>query len=172
MHAHADAILIEPSTELRTEFLTMAEEFAAEGDECYRYALEDFHAFVRRLKEFAEGVNLQPGRVRETTLWLAQGRRVIGSGRIRHELTPELEYEGGHVGYDIRPSERRKGYGTLILALSLERARALALNRVLLTCDTDNIASARIIEKSGGRLSSQAVSRKNGKLISRYWIDL
>ena len=71
----------------------------------------------------------------------------------------------------MRPSERRKGYGTLILELTLEKAKDLGLDKVLLTCDTDNVASAKIIEKNGGKLAGQAISNKNGKQISRYWIE-
>jgi len=91
---------------------------------------------------------------------------------LRHQLTPALEHEGGHIGYDIRPSARRRGFGTLILALTLERARILGLARALLTCDTDNTASARIIERNGGALAARVVSNRTGKLISQYWIEL
>ncbi|HLL72624.1 MAG TPA: GNAT family N-acetyltransferase [Pyrinomonadaceae bacterium] len=95
-----------------------------------------------------------------------------GTARLRHQLTPALEHEGGHIGYDIRPSARRRGFGTLILALTLERARILGLARALLTCDTDNTASARIIERNGGALAARVVSNRTGKLISQYWIEL
>ena len=108
----------------------------------------------------------------ENTFWLVLNSRILGRSKLRHWLTPELEHEGGHIGYDIRPSERRKGYGTLILELTLKRAKSLGFGRVLLTCDTDNVASARIIEKNGGKHSGQAVSNRSGKPISQYWIEL
>ena len=164
--------LIEPAEELRAEFLSMAEEYAAAGEDRYQTALEDFDAYVRDLLDGPRDVNLPPGRVPSSTFWLAAGRRLIGRSSIRHRLTPELEYEGGHIGYDIRPSERRRGYGTLILRLTLEKARGLGLGRVLLTCDASNVASARVIERNGGRLREQAVSRRSEELISRYWIEL
>jgi len=97
---------------------------------------------------------------------------ILGESRLRHSLTPALEHHGGHIGYVIRPSQRRKGYGTLILALTLEKARALGIQRVRITCDTDNTGSVRIIEKNGGILSAQVISERSGKLISQYWIDL
>ncbi|HEX8284964.1 MAG TPA: GNAT family N-acetyltransferase [Pyrinomonadaceae bacterium] len=166
------AILIEPTEELWPEFFAMAEEYSLSGDTRYRLALEDFPEFLRELSDDARGIGLPPARVPCSTFWLTAGRHPIGSSRIRHHLTPDLEDEGGHVGYDIRPSERRKGYGVLILELTLAEARKLGLSRVLLTCDTDNAGSARVIERNGGRLQSQGVSKRSGKPISRYWIEL
>jgi len=97
---------------------------------------------------------------------------VLGTMALRHYLTPLLEDVGGHIGYAIRPSERRKGYGTRILALTLERARAMGLGRVLVTCDTDNLGSARVIQRNGGALASEGHSVRTGTRVSRYWIDI
>ncbi len=166
------AVLIEPTEELRAEFLEMAQEYSAAGEDRYQDALHDFPAYIRSILDGARGIGLPAGRVPYSTFWLTSGRRLIGRSSIRHHLPAELAYEGGHVGYDIRPAERRKGYGTLILELTLGEARGLGLKRVLLTCDTDNVASAKVIEKNGGRLKDQAVSRRSGKVISRYWIEL
>lgn len=97
---------------------------------------------------------------------------MLGVVRSRHRLLPSLELEGGHIGYDIRPSARRQGHGTAILALALGRARALGLRGVLLTCDEDNLGSVRIIEDNGGRRLSSGVSEHGAKPILRYRIDL
>jgi predicted acetyltransferase len=167
-----NATLVEPTEEFRTEFLEMAQEYYSSGEDRYQDALDNFPAYIRSLLDEARGIGLPPGRVPYTTFWLASGRRLIGRSNIRHYLTSDLAYEGGHVGYDIRPSERRKGYGTLILRLTLEEARRFGLTGVLLTCDNDNVASARVIEKNGGRFKEQAMSKRTGKLISRYWIEL
>ena len=91
---------------------------------------------------------------------------------LRHCLIPSLEHYGGHIGYFIRPSERDKGYGTRMLILALDEARKLGLSQVMMTCNINNLASARGIEKNGGVLASQGISRVSGKLISRYWITL
>ncbi|MGA9995281.1 MAG: GNAT family N-acetyltransferase [Pyrinomonadaceae bacterium] len=167
-----DARLIGPTTELETEFMEMALEYRATGDERYDDAIKDFQAFVRRCIDFSLGIDLAPGRVPCTFYWLFDQDKIIGRSGLRHRLTPDLENEGGHIGYDIRPSERRKGYGTLILKLTLEKAAEFGLQRVLLTCDADNLGSAKIIEKSGGHLTGQEISRGSGKLISQYWIEL
>jgi predicted acetyltransferase len=98
--------------------------------------------------------------------------KLVGRSDLRHRLNPALEIIGGHIGYDVRPSERRKGFGTLILKLIMEKARKIGLSEVLVTCDTDNIASAKIIEKNGGKLEKQIIYEKTGKLVSHYRIQL
>ena len=172
MLSNERAVLIVPTEELRAELLEMAREYSAAGEDRYRDVLDDPPAYIRSLSDGARGIGLPPGRVPHSTFWLASGRRLIGRSSIRHRLTADLAYEGGHIGYDIRPRERRKGYGTLILRLTLVEARRLGLQRVLLTCDTGNTASAKIIETNGGILQDTVVSKRSGELISRYWIEL
>ncbi len=174
--SHDDVCLVQPDAEYRDEFLAMVEEYRAAGDERYQYVrggtTADFAGYVRRLEDASRGLGLHQGYVPQTTFWLVRGRRLLGVSRLRHHLTPSLEVEGGHIGYDVRPSERRKGYGTLLLALTLPKARELGIGRVLVTCDADNVGSARIIQKNGGRLVDEVVSPESGKPVSRYWIEL
>lgn len=177
-----EVTLIQPSITFESEYLSMAEEFWAKaswvaGENRFqndRDLIENnFPAYIRRLDKENQSIGLKPGYVPSTTFWLAANNtQIIGESRLRHWLTTSLEHEGGHIGYVIRPSERQQGYGTCILALTLEKAKDLGLNRVLLTCDTDNTGSARVIEKNGGKLASQDISNSTGKPISRYWIDL
>jgi predicted acetyltransferase len=164
--------LIEPTAELKAEFLDFAQEYMSAGDKYYKPDLEDFDGFLNNVRRNARGINLPPKIVRENIFWLIGKRRIFGRSALRHRLTPRLEDLGGHIGYDIRPTERRKGFGTLILKLTLEKAKAIGLNRVLVTCDTDNTGSVKIIEKNGGKLSEQEFSDAAGKIISRYWIEL
>ncbi len=164
--------LIEPTAKLEVAFLAMADEFLVAGDERYKSALDNFSAYLEHLMKMARGENLPSDRVPGNEFWLVFDNRVLGRSKLRHWLNPALEHEGGHIGYDIRPSEWRKGYGTLILKLTLEKAKDLGLSQVRLTCDADNIASARIIEKHGGVLDGRAISNKNGKPILQYWIEL
>lgn len=170
-----EIVLIKPSSDYQREFLDMITEYQKIGENHKHEGLarENFAAYLRKLQNDSQGVDLPEKYVPGTTFWLVRDDRVIlGESRLRHYLTPALEVEGGHIGYNIRPSQRGKGYGTLILALTLERAGKLGLRRIRVTCDTDNIASARIIEKNGGILSGQAISTWSGKLISQYWIEL
>jgi predicted acetyltransferase len=167
-----NAELIELSAELKDEFFEMAADYKSAGEDRYDAAREDFDEYLRRLKMYASGENLPAGHVRANTFFLLADGKLIGRGDLRHRLNARLAVMGGHIGYDVRPSERRKGYGSLILQLTLEKARALGLEKVFLTCDTDNIASAKIIEKHGGRLENQMIYEPTGKLISQYWIEL
>jgi predicted acetyltransferase len=169
-------LLIEPALEWKDGFLAVIDEYDAHGEglEAYDTARQDFDAYLQQTRKMSSGTDLPPGFAPMTTYWLvdAAAGTVLGESRLRHFLTPALEAHGGHIGYIIRPSRRRQGYGTQILALTLEKARLRGLGRVLVTCDDDNIGSARIIEKNGGALASKGISPHNGKPTRRYWIEL
>jgi predicted acetyltransferase len=167
--------LIEPELRLQSEFLAMIEEYQRQGETInfHQQAQADFPAYLKQVENMAKGHDLPAGFVPMTSYWLTlRGKIIIGESRLRHFLNLELEIEGGHIGYAIRPALRRRGYGTRILALTLEKAREMGLPRVLVTCDSDNLGSARIIEKNGGVLENYVVSPDSGKQISQYWIGI
>jgi predicted acetyltransferase len=167
--------LVDPQVIFKKEYLEMVDEFERAGEmrSEYERARQDFSTYVVWIHTQANGTELSPGIVPMNTLWLVrEGVTILGEVHLRHHLTPALEVEGGHIGYLIRPLERRKSYGTLQLKLALEKARLLGLQRVLLTCDADNTGSFRIIEKNGGVMTGKAVSPYSGKPILRYWIEL
>ena len=97
--------------------------------------------------------------------------RLIGAVAIRHYLNDHLLREGGHIGDGIRPSERGKGFATKMIGLALSECRKLGINRVLMVCDKDNIASARSITGNGGVLENELID-DDGTIIQRYWIEL
>jgi len=168
--------LIQPGINYSTEFLQFMEEFQTHGESRFNHELVlakiNFGEYVKNLINAASGVDLAPGYVPQTTFWtLLDNRTIIGTIRIRHYLTPRLEIEGGHIGYNIRPSFRRRGLGTEQLALGLEKAKNLGLEGVLITCDTDNTGSAKIIMKNGGKFINGVISPTTQKPISRYWIS-
>lgn len=134
---------------------------------------EPFDEFISRLRGYKEGRNLPNGFVPESVFWLIDDEgEFIGRVSIRHELTERLREIGGHIGYEIRPSKRRQGYGTLILSLALNEARSLGLRRALITCDETNVGSRKIIEYNGGVLENK-VSQGEGKPNKlRFWIEL
>ena len=168
--------LIEPCVELEAEFMAMVEEFVGAGEHKtwqYEQAIEDFGKYVQDRLDWKEGKSMPDGWVPESTFWLTRGDNVIvGTSSLRHKLTKHLRNIGGHIGFNIRPSERQKGYGTAILALTLEKARQFGLRRVLVTCDDNNIASAKIIEKNGGILEDKYSNDKLEQHKRRYWIEL
>lgn len=117
-----------------------------------------------------------PGDAPSKTWWVrdTESGKFIDAVNIRAYLTKAGLEAWGHIGYGVRPSERRKGYATQMLQMALERCRAMALWRVPLGCADDNIASAKTIEKCGSRLKNIVCMATNGKRtrVRRYWIDL
>jgi len=155
----------------REAFFAMADDYRAAGEPRYEKAVEDFDGYVTQLA-LSCGPDQPPGIVPGDVFFLAEGTELLGSVRLRHRLLPHLEHEGGHIGYDVRPSLRGRGYATQMLRLALDRAKARGINRVLITCNSENIASARVIEKNGGQLENQVISEQSGKSVNRYWITL
>ena len=136
----------------------------------------DFAAYIAAMTEQTGRIRLPTGevvpKVPFSVFWLVEGDAFIGEANVRHQLNAYLLKEGGHVGYGIRPSRQRHGYGRLILALALEECRRLGLERVLLTCLQDNVASARIIEANGGELENVIDDPAGRGSLRRYWIAL
>lgn len=98
--------------------------------------------------------------------------KIVGMIDIRHSLENEfLAVYGGHIGYAIRPSERKKGYATQMLVMALEYAASINLSKVMLACYADNTASLKTITKCGG-VFSESKKYMDGKSINIYWIDL
>jgi len=102
--------------------------------------------------------------VHQTMLWFVEGDEWFGRLAIRHQLTPALYELGGHIGYAVRPSARRHGYATQMLTQSLPVVAGLGIDPALVTCDTDNVASRKVIEAAGGELEDE----RHGKL--RFWV--
>lgn len=172
--------LVEPSLEYRAGFENMVNEYRDLSDEesqgwfkFYKEALVDFEKFVQELKDHAEGKNLPEGWVRCYTGWLVdENKKVIGVTRIRLSLENDyLKRCGGHIGYDITPSERKKGYGTLLLKLSLEKSKELDLRKVLVTCDYDNEGSKKVIENNGGIFEGEVWDERDDTMVRRYWFN-
>ena len=103
-------------------------------------------------------------------LWFDADGVLAGMIALRHTLNAELLQSGGHIGYGVRPSMRRRGHASAMLAAVLPLARERGLSRVLITCDKENIGSARTIQKNGGELENEVLHE--GRLIQRYWISL
>ena len=173
--------LAPPSTTLHRSFLAALDEFRAEGrlgpadstglaheSRAGIPGIDDpggFGAYVAGLRARALPETPRPaGFVPDTLLWFADGDEWLGRLSIRHQLNEMLLEVGGHIGYDVRPSARRRGHGTEMLRQALPMARALGIDPALVTCDVDNIGSRRVIEANGGRLEDE----RHGKL--RFWV--
>lgn len=127
--------------------------------------------FLAELEEESIGQNLQPGRVRALYFVAVVSGGIVGRTSIRLDLNDWLFKYGGHIGYAVRPADRRKGYANSILRQSLIILKTHGIDRALLTCDDLNVGSQRVIESNGGVLEDK-VEREEGKLTRRYWINL
>lgn len=173
--------LLEPSMEYKDSFIEAMQEFLAEGknddisegklsEESIKKLEDDFESFLNELKNKERGINLPEGYAPSSVRWLIDNKEYIGRISIRHNLVEKAKREIGHIGYAIRPSKRKMGYGNQILKLGLERAKEIGLTKVLLLCDDNNVGSIGIIEKNGGVLQDKI--DVDGKLERRYWIDV
>ena len=170
--------LVVPTVELRESWLDSLKEWGAahqdgaglgEGDEVE--SPEAFAHWVERLRQQADhSIPVDPGRVHADYWWIVEDETYLGAISLRHELNDFLLDAGGHIGYGVRPSARRRGLAKWALGETLDRARELGLARVLVTCDDSNVASARTIEGNGGVLEDVRTTTLG--LTRRYWIDL
>jgi predicted acetyltransferase len=96
---------------------------------------------------------------------------IVGRTSIRHRLDEFLAREGGHIGYAVLAEFRCRGYASEILRRSLVIARSKGIDRALLTCDDDNVASATVIERCGGVFESMVEGSNSGTAKRRYWIE-
>ena len=132
---------------------------------------EEFEKFVQ--EEINNHNNIQSaGRVQCTEFWiLDENDTYCGRISLRHRLNEFLTHYGGHIGYDIRPSKRGNNYATLALGLCLKEAKKIGLDEVLITCDDDNIASIKIIERNGG-VFQNTIKQDSGIMTKRYTIKV
>lgn len=96
---------------------------------------------------------------------------LVGCIQLRHSLNEYLANYGGHIGYSIRPSERRKGYGYEMLQACLEKAAHIGIHKALVTCDETNIASESIIRKASGVYEDTRIDARTGPK-KRFWIHI
>ncbi len=169
--------LVAPSVEYAKTVLETLAEYAEHGmDHEYEnqsVAAVDFPRFVRELQRSGSGECQEPNTVPESYFWLIDDEgQHVGDVSVRHYLSERLLREGGHVSYTVRPSQRRKGYGTALLQLILPKAAGLGLRRVLVLCYEDNSPSIKIIERMGGRLEDRIIAEGNGRAVLRYWITV
>ena len=131
-----------------------------------------FDDFLKRMRERETDKVREKGLVPATLYFLVDEKnKICGALDIRHELNEYLEKFGGHIGYGIAPSERKKGYGKIQLKLGLEKAKKIGLKKVLITCDDNNVSSARTIEACGG-IYNDTLADAEANRIKRYFVEV
>jgi predicted acetyltransferase len=167
-------VLVEPALEHKDALLDAVREFHAAGE--YDVTAEQlgarFEDLIRKLAADKDPANAPPGEVASEDFFLMEGDVWIGKLTFRPRINAKYLHSGGHIGYEIRPSKRRQGYGTALLRLGLDKARERGLDRVLLTCNEDNIGSRKVIEANGGRLENAVVVEGQTVKKLRFWISL
>jgi len=165
--------LVKLCEKYRSRLNDMMEEWTASGEEIIPYAIRknDYRNFHKYLDEI-EVAEPKDGLVPDSTFFALDTERniFVGAVNIRHTLNEKLLLSGGHIGDGIRPSERRKGYATEMIALALEECKKLGICRVLMCCDKGNIGSAKSIMKNGGVLENEIM--EEDCIIQRYWIEV
>ena len=131
---------------------------------------------IQKMKDTRDKSKLKPNRVLSYDYFAVDDDKFIGIIHIRIELTPFLLSYGGHIGYGVNPKYWRQGYGTELLRIGLIRIKELIKDdRVLVTCDDDNIGSAKVIENNGGVLENIVfnIDEYGDKVLTRrYWIKI
>jgi predicted acetyltransferase len=171
-----NAVAVIPSVEYAKAFVAMLDDFDANdphNTEFYAPARRNFDAYVQSLLDEEAGRNLPDNYVPCMHRWLVASGRVVGVIRLRHNIeTPFLTQHGGHIGYDVAPSERGKGYGHLALFVALLEAHRLKLGRVLLYTAEDNAPSRATIERAGGKLEKISYSEFWNEHVCTYWLSV
>lgn len=185
---YKDVILVEkfffeiPSLERKNEIIEYLDEFVKYGsdingsgslDKIYDgYTFEE--ALDRCLKmedeEYAKSVGRCQGR---TFLLIRENdNEIVGTINVRWNLNEAMLRFGGHIGYGIRPTERRKGYNKINLYLGMLEAKKVGLEKVMLDCDVNNLGSDKTLKALGGKLERTEVDPSDGILTNVYWFNV
>lgn len=165
--------LVKASEKYRSQISDMMEEWNSFGEKIVPYAIRrldyrDFENYCNNLESKDGSSALVP----DSTFFCFDSDRniMVGAVNIRRYLNESLLLNGGHIGDGVRPSERRKGIATKMIALALDECRKLGIEKVLMVCDKENIGSAKSIINNGGVLENEV--EVDGVIEQRYWIDL
>ena len=167
--------LTEPNIKYQSSFLAGLREFHQEGRMLqynWQVVSSDFESFLYHLRAQQDPAKLLPYRIPQSHFWLVNDSEFIGILSLCSGPDDTFIRISGHIGYQIRPSQRQRGYGKQLLRLGLQKAKELGLTRLLLTCDEANIASKKIIESNGGQFETAIQVEGSPVKKLRYWIDL
>ena len=173
-----EILLIEPTKDYKEKVFEYKNEFLTNGDSMdgsnnlrNTKTVDDWFEL---LKNCSSEETVPDGFVPSTT-YLAirtSDKKLVGMIDIRHRLNDYLMKFGGHIGYSVRKSERRQGYATEMLRLALLKCKEFDISNALVTCDSDNIASAKAIIANGGLFENEVLDESDGVKVHRYWIKI
>lgn len=169
--------LKKPSTEEEQEWKNYIKEFRKidiNATPLGYYENIDYKDWLIKIENENKGINMEEGRVPSTVFFLMNdGNKILGHISIRHNIDNVfLKLYGGHIGYGIRPSERNKGYGTIMLHLALVKCKELGLEDVMITCKDNNVGSYKTIENNYGIQKDLIYIKEENSYFRRYWINI
>ncbi|WP_026884719.1 GNAT family N-acetyltransferase [Clostridium akagii] len=167
--------LLRPSMEYKEQVLEYKKGFMENGDDMAGASyLQNYDVYEEWIKFVLDNEKENTKHTEVTAnVFLAireEDNSLVGMINLRHSLNEYLYNYGGHIGYSVRKIERRKGYATEMLKITLDECRKLEMKKVLITCDSDNIASAKTIKSCGGIFENEV--HEDEGLVQRYWIEL
>ena len=171
-------VLIEPTTEYSRQIQSYRKEFLDSGDSMDGTGdlrnFDDPREWIDYVEKHKDPQTVPEGRVPSTQFIFVreEDSKIVGMIDIRHHLNEFLEMFGGHIGYSVAPSERRKGYATQMLKEALSVCKDLGIRKVLITCIKDNEGSRRTILNNGGIYESAVYEPDENVYLERYWIEL
>lgn len=173
----SDLILVEPTKSMETLAMAYRNDYISHGEShingsCGFIHYSNYNEWLEKVISF-RSKDTSFSNISTSTFFTVRktDNKIIGSIQLRHELNEDLRKRGGHIGYGICPTERRKGYGKEQLSLVLSKAKELHIPRVMISCDKDNIGSAKVAIHNGGKLEWEGYDEEDG-LIQIYWIEL
>ena len=170
--------LVKPDIKYKSQYIKMIDEWKITGEELSPWVLEEdysnFNSMVEKFQHLEQGIDIPKGFVPNSTYWVYNNESslIIGAVNIRHYLNHLFVEAWGNIGYGVSPSERRKGYATIILKLAIEECKKLNIEKALLGCYKENIASVKTILKNGAILENEIIENNTGEIIQRYWVSI
>ena len=173
-----ELILIRPSAEYGVQIMEYRQEFLDAGDSMDGCGpLRRFDNSLEYLKACKDYENPEtvPENLVQATQFICvrkSDNKLVGMIQVRHRFNEYLEKYAGHIGYSIRPTERRRGYAKEMLKMALPFCKEIGLNKVLISCIDGNIGSEKTILANGGVYESTVLEPNGNKNLKRFWIEL
>ncbi len=154
------------------EFIAHSSQINGTGSLDWYLENSNYENWLDKIISYMDIANIPNGKVPALTYFCVCGDRIVGMVNLRLALNDFLRTEGGHIGYSVRPTERGKHYATEILKMALKVYDRLGIHNVVLVCDKENIASAKVIQNCGGTLEKEFFSETYGEILQRYIIKI